>query len=92
MAPLALPRDASAPASLLRPPLPRSEFLLCSTSWSNQLVGRASAWLAPDAPDPQLRADSEAALRAELSWAAHLSLQARRAAASSGVNPSAAAS
>ena len=81
VAPLALPRDASVPASVLRPPLPRSEFLLCSTSWSNQLVGRASAWLAPDAPDAQLRADSEAALRAELSWAAHLSLQARAAAA-----------
>ncbi len=78
VAPLALPRDASLPASLLRPPTPRSEFLLCSTSWSNQVVGRVSAWINPDAADAQLRTDSEAALRAELSWAAHLSLQARR--------------
>jgi hypothetical protein len=43
------------------------------------VVGRVSDWIAPDAPDATLRADSEAALRAELSWAAHLSLQARRA-------------
>jgi protein arginine N-methyltransferase 5 len=77
VAPLALPRDASAPASLLRPPFPRSEFLLVSSSWSNQVVGRVSAWVAPDSDDATTRADSEAALRAELSWAAHLSLQVR---------------
>ena len=78
MAPLALPRDASLPAAQLRPPLPRAEFLLSSTAWSNQVVGRVSAWIAPDSPDATLRADSEAALRSELAWAAHLSLQARR--------------
>ena len=78
VAPLALPRDTAVPAAQLRPPLPRSDFLLHSTQWSNQVVGRLSSWLAPDSADPQLRNDSEAALRAELSWAAHLSLQARQ--------------
>lgn len=75
------------PAAQLRPPLPRSEFLVHSTSWSNQVVGRLSSWLAPDSADPQLRVDSEAALRAELSWAAHLSLQARKSSACV-INPS----
>ena len=78
IAPLALPRDTSVPAAQLRPPLPRSDFLLRSTQWSNQVVGRLSTWLAPDSADARLRNDSEAALRAELSWAAHLSLQARQ--------------
>ncbi len=90
LAPLALPRDASLPAAQLRPPLPRSEFLLSSTSWSNQVVGRVSSWIAPDAPDATLRADSEAALRSELAWAAHLSLQARvQAQTAAATNPSA---
>ena len=41
-----------------------------------QVVGKVSPWIHPDAGDAQLRADSEAALQHELSWASHLSLQA----------------
>jgi PRMT5 TIM barrel domain len=40
-----------------------------------QVVGKISPWVHPDAADPALRLDSEAALQQELAWAAHLSLQ-----------------
>jgi hypothetical protein len=40
------------------------------------VVGKVSPWLDPDADNPALRRDSEAALAQELAWAAHLSLQA----------------
>jgi hypothetical protein len=43
---------------------------------SQQVVGKVSPWIDPDSPSPPFRRDSEAALRQELSWASHLSLQA----------------
>lgn len=43
---------------------------------SQQVVGRVSSWIDPDAADAPLAADSVAALAQELAWAAHLSLQA----------------
>ncbi len=43
-----------------------------------QVVGKVSSWIAADARDAALRGDSQAALAAELNWAAHLSLQAKR--------------
>ena len=43
-------------------------------SW--QVVGKVSPWIQPDSQNQSLRRDSEAALRQELEWAAHLSLQA----------------
>lgn len=41
-----------------------------------QIVGRVSTWIEPDSEDEALSRDSEAALRQELDWASHLSLQA----------------
>ncbi|KAK9834250.1 hypothetical protein WJX81_000077 [Elliptochloris bilobata] len=58
------------------PPFTRSDLLLTSSQWSSQIVGKVSPWIEPDAPSAPLRRDSEAALRQELEWAAHLSLQA----------------
>jgi hypothetical protein len=40
------------------------------------VVGVTSAWIDPDSPVAPLRRDSAAALAQELSWAAHLNLQA----------------
>jgi hypothetical protein len=40
------------------------------------VVGIVSPWLDADSDSPALRRDSAAALRQELQWAAHLSLQA----------------
>ncbi|KFM28183.1 Protein arginine N-methyltransferase 1.5 [Auxenochlorella protothecoides] len=55
----------------------RSDLLLTASQWSGQVVGSTSPWINPDAPqDTALRSQSEAALRQELHWAAHLSLQA----------------
>ena len=41
-----------------------------------QIVGKVSPWIRPDSHNQVLRRDSEAALRQELEWAAHLGLQA----------------
>ena len=41
-----------------------------------QIVGKISPWIRPDSSNPRLKRDSEAALRQELEWAAHLNLQA----------------
>ena len=40
------------------------------------MVGKTSPWIDADSPSAPYRADSEAALRQELGWAAHLSLHA----------------
>jgi len=44
---------------------------------SLQVVGIVSPWIDADSDNAALRRDSAAALRQELQWAAHLSLQAR---------------
>ena len=66
-------RDPSAPAPA---PFARSDLLLNSAQWSSQVVGKTSPWIDADSPSAPYRADSEAALRQELGWAAHLSLHA----------------
>ena len=43
---------------------------------SAQVVGKVSEWIQPDAAEQQLRTASATALRQELEWASHLSLQA----------------
>lgn len=59
----------------LRPPHTRTP--LYAHTLTNQIVGRTSAWIDPDAPNnPQLASSSCAALQQELSWAAFLGLQA----------------
>ncbi|KAK9820236.1 hypothetical protein WJX72_007776 [[Myrmecia] bisecta] len=65
-----------SPTGIPAPPFARSDLLLNSAQWSGQIVGTISPWIQPDADDPELVRDSEAALRQELEWAAHLSLQA----------------
>ena len=66
-------RDPTAPAPA---PFARSDLLLNSSQWSSQVVGKTSPWIDADSPSDAYRRDSEAALRQELSWAAHLSLHA----------------
>jgi hypothetical protein len=41
-----------------------------------QIVGKVSSWIEPDAPELELSSSSQAALKQELEWAVHLSLQA----------------
>ncbi|KAK9854496.1 hypothetical protein WJX84_003535, partial [Apatococcus fuscideae] len=59
-----------------RPEFSLQDLLLISSKCSSQVVGRVSEWLQPDAADAGLRAESQRRLRAELDWAAHLSMQA----------------
>lgn len=42
----------------------------------NQIVGVLSQWINPDSTNAQLREDSSMAIKQELEWAQHLSLQA----------------
>ena len=49
-------------------------YLFRCTMW--QVVGIVSPWIDADSDNAALRRDSAAALRQELQWAAHLSLQA----------------
>ena len=72
----ASPAGAAQPPGGAQQPFTRSDLLLTAAQWSGQVVGQVSPWVDPDSPDPALRRDSEAALARELSWAAHLSLQA----------------
>ena len=82
VAPLSLPPDKAGPwptgsGSVPRPPVVTADFVLSSSAWASQVVGHVSTWIQPDADDPELRARSDQALRTELSWAAHMSFQAR---------------
>jgi hypothetical protein len=45
-------------------------------SCHNQIAGKVSPWINPDAADPKLAQRSAAALQQELNWAAFLGLQA----------------
>ena len=66
-------RDPTAPQLA---PFARSDLLLNSSQWSSQIVGKTSPWIDADSVSAPMRRDSEAALRQELMWAAHLSLHA----------------
>jgi protein arginine N-methyltransferase 5 len=54
----------------------RSDTLLGSSQWNNQVLGTTSSWLELDALDEPLRVRSEAAFKQEIAWAAHLGLSA----------------
>lgn len=71
-------RGLAKPVSdgLLPVPFDYQDVLFVSTQFCGQVVGRTSAWIDPDADDEDLRAESAAALLNELSWAAHLGVQA----------------
>lgn len=81
----------SAPG-LVKAPFPLDDVVVAHLNWSSQVrmdhnhapaslhhaqvVGRASSWIAADAPDAQLATVSVSQLNRELQWAMHLGLQA----------------
>lgn len=79
------------------PPLPRlshpllppagSDLVMDSGKWTTCIVGKLSPWLVLDSPCASLRRESEAALRQELQWAAHLNVPAVLAPYPSGAAP-----
>ncbi|BDA41363.1 Protein arginine N-methyltransferase 5 [Coccomyxa sp. Obi] len=71
----AFKRPAYTPGQI-KMPYSWSDLLLVSAQYGSQIVGKVSPWIQPDAEDDNLRRDSQAALRQELEWATHLSLQA----------------
>ncbi|GAQ92994.1 Skb1 methyltransferase [Klebsormidium nitens] len=64
--------DGSAP----RIPFAGSDLDLAPSQWSSHVVGKVAPWLDLDGGDPGVARDSETALKQQLSWATHLSLQA----------------
>ncbi|KAK3034782.1 hypothetical protein RJ639_034382, partial [Escallonia herrerae] len=57
-------------------PFAGSDLVLSPTQWSSHVVGKISSWIDLDSEDEMLRQDSEIALKQEIGWASHLSLQA----------------
>lgn len=57
-------------------PVSASDLIVSPTQWSSQVVGKISSWIDLDSDDEKLRMDSETALKQEISWASHLSVQA----------------
>lgn len=57
-------------------PFAGSDLVLSPLQWSSHVVGKISSWIDLDSEDEALRQDSETALRQEIAWASHLSLQA----------------
>ncbi|GKA22946.1 protein arginine N-methyltransferase 1.5 [Tanacetum coccineum] len=66
--------NASKHSSVL--PFAGSDLVLTPSQWSSHVVGKISSWIDLDSEDDVLREDSEIALKQELAWASHLSLQA----------------
>ncbi|XP_076936425.1 protein arginine N-methyltransferase 1.5-like isoform X3 [Bidens hawaiensis] len=58
------------------PPFTGSDLVLSPAQWSSHVVGKISSWIDLDSEDDVLREDSEIALKQEIAWASHLSLQA----------------
>ncbi|XP_022851252.1 protein arginine N-methyltransferase 1.5-like isoform X1 [Olea europaea var. sylvestris] len=57
-------------------PFAGSDLVLSPSQWSSHVVGKISSWIDLDSEDETLRMDSEIALKQEIAWASHLSLQA----------------
>ncbi|KAK6129844.1 hypothetical protein DH2020_036430 [Rehmannia glutinosa] len=57
-------------------PFAGSDLVLSPSQWSSHVVGKISSWIDLDSEDETLRKDSEIALKQEIAWASHLSLQA----------------
>ena len=55
-------------------PATRSDLLLNSEQWSEQVVGKLSPWLQLDSPHAHIRRRSEEAFKQEIAWATHLSI------------------
>ncbi|KAM0939069.1 putative methyltransferase [Dioscorea sansibarensis] len=58
------------------PPFAASDLILSPSQWSSHIVGKISTWIDLDSENAELRRDSEDALKTEIAWASHLSLQA----------------
>ncbi|KAJ6811382.1 protein arginine N-methyltransferase 5 isoform X1 [Iris pallida] len=71
--PSLLKRDANGSSPI---PFASSDLLLSPSQWSSHVVGKISSWIDLDSEDEELRMDSEIALKQEIAWASHLSLQA----------------
>ncbi|KAK1289111.1 Protein arginine N-methyltransferase 5 [Acorus calamus] len=57
-------------------PFAASDLVISPSQWSSHVVGRISSWIDLDSDNEELRMDSEIALKQEIAWASHLSLQA----------------
>lgn len=57
-------------------PFASSDLILSPSQWGSHVVGKISSWIDLDSDDEVLRNDSEIALKQEIAWASHLSLQA----------------
>ncbi|PKU63943.1 protein arginine N-methyltransferase 5 isoform X1 [Dendrobium catenatum] len=57
-------------------PVAASDLIVSPAQWSSHVVGKISSWIDLDSEDEKLRMDSETALKQEISWASHLSVQA----------------
>lgn len=57
-------------------PFAGSDLVLSPSQWSGHVVGKISTWIDLDSVDEILRKDSEIALKQEVAWASHLSVQA----------------
>ncbi|EPS62792.1 hypothetical protein M569_11997, partial [Genlisea aurea] len=57
-------------------PFAGSDLVLSPAQWSCNVVGLISSWIDLDSEDETLRNDSAIALKQEIAWASHLSLQA----------------
>lgn len=69
--------NPDSPTPLSSPPLSKGDVLyLSNTRHITQIVGCVSSWIEPDSDYLTVRSQSMAALKSELSWAAHLNLQA----------------
>ncbi|KAJ6819644.1 protein arginine N-methyltransferase 5 isoform X1 [Iris pallida] len=66
-------RDVNGSSAI---PFASSDLLLSPSQWSSHVVGKISSWIDLDSEDEELRMDSEFALKQEIAWASHLSLQA----------------
>jgi protein arginine N-methyltransferase 5 len=57
-------------------PFAGSDLVLSPSQWSSHVVGKISSWIDLDSEDEVVQKDSEIALKQEIAWASHLSLQA----------------
>ena len=73
-------RRLNNPQSLTQPrraePLTRSDLLLHSGQWGQQILGKMSPWLQLDSPHENVRKRGEAAFKQEVQFASHLALHA----------------
>ena len=70
VAPLVHPRYRRDHRKGRSEPMTRSDLLLNSDQWSDQVMGKLSPWLQLDSPHQSLRRRSEEAFKQEITWAA----------------------